>query len=238
LWLDDTHTPWVPSEEAQNRTPRRDNALPNLRPVLTEMDKQIGRLLAGLREAGVASNTLVLFLGDNGPLPTFNQDRTGGLRGSKLSLYEGGVRVPLIAWWPGRVPLGRMDTESVVSAVDFFPTLVNLAGAKLPPNYMSDGEEFSVPLLLGKSLSRSKPLFWEYGRNTNSFAFPGIQSNRSPTMAVRDGKWKLLVNADGTAAELYDVVSDSNETKNLTSSQSAIAERLTRSALEWRKSLP
>jgi arylsulfatase A-like enzyme len=238
LWLDDTHTPWIPSEEVQNRTPRRDNALPNLRPVLTEMDRQVGRLLAGLREAGAASNTLVLFLGDNGPLPTFNQDRTAGLRGSKLSLYEGGVRVPLIAWWPGRVPAARVDTKSVVSAVDFFPTFVNLAGAKLPPNYMSDGEEFSAPLLLGKPASRSKSLFWEYGRNTNSFGFPGIERNRSPNVAVRDGKWKLLVNADGTDAELYDAVSDPNETKNLIPSQPAVTERLTRAALEWRKSLP
>lgn len=238
LWLDDTHTPWVPSEESQNRTPRRDNSQPNLRLVLTEMDRQMGRLLTELRAAGVASNTLVLFLGDNGPLPTFNQDRTAGLRGSKLSLYEGGVRVPLLAWGPGRVPAARTDTESVVSALDFLPTLAELSQSSLPANYTSDGESFASSLLQGKTFGRSKPLFWEYGRNTNSFGFPGLAQNRSPNLAMRDKNWKLLVNADGTGAQLFDVAKDPKESNDLAAAESVEVQRLKGQVLSWRKSLP
>src|SRR6185503_17956078 len=114
-----------------------------------------------LRQDGVASNTLVLFLGDNGPLPTLLRARTAGLRGSKLSLYEGGIREPLIAWWPGHVPAGRVDTNSVLSAVDFFPTLVRLARANPPANAKPDGVDASAALL-GQTVMRTKPLFWEY----------------------------------------------------------------------------
>ena len=97
----------------------------------------------------------------------------------------------------------------------------------------SDGEDVSAAIL-GKTLRRSKALFWEYGRNTNSFAYPGIARNRSPTLAVRDGSWKLLVNADGTSAELYDVERDPNETRDLVSAHPEVAARLKRSALASR----
>jgi arylsulfatase A-like enzyme len=237
LWLDDTHTPWIPSRDVQDDTSLRGDTRKNLRPVLQEMDREIGRLLASLRTMGAASNTLVLFLGDNGPLPTFQQERTAGLRGSKLSLYEGGIREPLLAWWPGRVPAGRVDTNTLLGAVDFLPTLAQLARAKVPADISFDGEDASA-VLLGQTRARSKPLFWEYGRNTNSFAYPGIRQNRSPNVAVRDGQWKLLIHANGTGAELYDVVRDPNETRNVVAEQSATSNRLARAALEWRKSLP
>ncbi|HEY0548486.1 MAG TPA: sulfatase-like hydrolase/transferase [Verrucomicrobiae bacterium] len=237
LWLDDVHTPWIPTKEVQDDKAQRGDTRKNLRPVLVETDRQIGRLLAKLREMGVASNTLVLFLGDNGPLPPFNQERTAGLRGSKLSLYEGGVREPFIAWWPGQVPSGRVDTASVLCAIDFLPTLSKLAAAKLPDEIQFDGEELSAAFF-GKSVTRAKPLFWEYGRNTNFFGYPGIAHNRSPNVAVRDGSWKLLLNADGTGAELYDVVRDPNETRNVVAEQSGASNRLARAAIRWRKALP
>jgi arylsulfatase A-like enzyme len=237
LWLDDVHTPWIPSEEVQDDKAQRGDTPRNLRPVLIETDRQIGRLLASLREMGAASNTLVLFLGDNGPLPPFNQERTAGLRGSKLSLYEGGIREPFIAWWPGRVPAGRVDTNSVLSAVDFFPMISKLARATLPGRIEFDGEELSTALF-GNAVVRSKPLFWEYGRNTNSFGYPGIARNRSPNVAVREVNWKLLVNADGSRAELYDVLRDPDETRDVASENPKVAEDLTRAALIWRKSLP
>ena len=237
LWLDDVHTPWIPSEEVQDDRTQRGDTRRNLRPVLMETDRQIGRLLATLRDMGVASNTLVLFLADNGPLPPFNQERTAGLRGSKLSLYEGGIREPLIAWWPGRVPAQRVETNAVVSSLDFFPTLSRLAGAKVPDAIQFDGEELSG-VLFGRSFARTKPLLWEYGRNTNSFGYPGIAKNRSPNVAMRDGKWKLLLKADGTGAELYDLSKDPNETQSVLQANPDEAERLTRRALDWRKSLP
>jgi arylsulfatase A-like enzyme len=237
LWLDDVHTPWIPSRDVQDDTSLRGDMKKNLRPVLTEMDGQIGRLLATLRDTGAASNTLVLFLGDNGPLPTFQQERTAGLRGSKLSLYEGGIREPFIAWWPGRIRANALDTNSVLNAVDLFPTLAALAGVETTERLAGDGEDISSALF-GKSFARTKPMFWEYGRNTNSFGFPRITRDRSPNVTMRDGNWKLLLNADGTGAELYDVVRDPNETRDVSAEQREVAERMKSAALKWRKSLP
>lgn len=240
LWLDDTHTPFVPSKEqlaAVEVTAERPSEWDKYRAVLTEMDRQMGRLLEGLREIGVATNTLVLFLGDNGALPTFSGKRNGGLRASKLSLYEGGIRVPMIAWWPGRVPENRVDATSVVAGVDFLRTLCAIGRAPRDDKPASDGDDFS-PALFGRAFTRSKPLFWEYGRNTNWFKFPEPPRDRSPNVAMREGQWKLLVNADGTGTELYEVISDPRETRNLAQQNEAVTKRMRAAALNWRKSMP
>src|SRR4030095_16909160 len=119
------------------------------------------------------------------------------------SLYEGGIRLPFIARWPGHVAADRVDETTVMHAVDMMPTLAAIAGVKLPKDCEGDGEDLSGALL-GKAIPRGKPLFWEYGRNETWFKFPA-GADRSPNVAVRDGKWKLLVNAGGTGAELYDI---------------------------------
>ncbi len=236
LWLDDTHTPWVPSAEDQaKKTPA---AREMLKKVTEEMDRQIGRLLDALLESKPDRPTLVLFLGDNGPLPTFQQARTAGLRGSKLSLYEGGIRVPGIAWGPGLVRGGVTNAETVIGAVDLVPSLCKLAGAALPAGYEPDGEDLGAALLGTAAPKRTKPLFWEYGRNGTSFAYPKEPGHRSPNVAVRDGDWKLLLNADGSGGELYDLASDPNEARDRAADQPALLRRLSDAALAWRKSLP
>lgn len=225
LWLDDTHTPWVPEKSE----PGKDRV--NLAGVITEMDRQIGRLMDAL-----PANTLLIFASDNGPLPTLKGARNVGLRGSKLSLYEGGIRLPFIARWPGHIPPAHVDDVSVLHAVDVMPTLAAIAGAKLPADYTSDGEDLSGALL-GKPVVRTKPLFWEYGRNETAFKYP-VAPDRSANVAMRDGRWKLLVNADGTGVELYDVVADPNETRDVAPEQSEVTKRMTEAALAWRKSMP
>jgi arylsulfatase A-like enzyme len=238
LWLDDTHTPWVPGEDQlDGGKARAGNSEANFRRVLTEMDTQMGRLLAALRERKDRRQTLVLFLGDNGPLPTFGQSRTGGLRGSKLSLYEGGIRVPCIAWWPGQPPAGAVNETTVLSAVDFLPSLASIARAKLPDGYQPDGEDLSGALA-GESPERARNLFWEYGRNDHSFAYPRMPKHKSPNLAVREGRWKLLVQADGTGAQLFDVAADPKEATDLSAERPDLAQRLSEQALAWRKSLP
>jgi arylsulfatase A-like enzyme len=232
LWLDDPHTPWVPSADA-----KKGNAQANLKAVMEENDRQIGRLLAGLKDLGIDNNTLVIFLSDNGPLPTFKGARTVGLRGSKLSLYEGGLRLPCIAHWPGRIPANRTDDTTVLSAVDFVPTFAALTGAKLPAGVELDGEDRSQALLGVPLKDRQRPLFWEYGRNDRFFKYP-MNTDRSPNLAMRDGSWKLLVNSDGAGAELYDLSVDPRETKNLVAVNPEIAKRMKDSVLAWRKSLP
>ena len=89
----------------------------------------------------------MVFASDNGPLPTFDGKRTVGLRGSKLSLYEGGIRLPFIARWPGAVPADAVDDTTVLSAVDVFPTFCQLAGAGLPAGMTPDGQDQSAALL-------------------------------------------------------------------------------------------
>jgi len=235
LWLDDTHTPFVPSAEqlkavkAEGDTP----AKARYKAVLVALDGQIGRLMDGLK----GTNTLVLLIGDNGASPPLERERGGGLRGMKLSLYEGGTRVPFVTWWPGHAKAGVVNTKTVISAIDLFPTLAAICGATLPKGYAGDGEDLSAAIR-GESPVRTKPIFWEYGRNDKSFAYPKDAKHRSPNVAVRDGDWKLLVNADGTGAELYDLAADRNETKNVLATHPAVGKRLTELALQWRKSLP
>jgi arylsulfatase A-like enzyme len=215
----------------------------NLKAVMEENDRQIGRLRAGLKALGIERETLLVFASDNGPLPTLKGARSGGLRGSKLSLYEGGIRVPFLAVWPGMIPAGATDDATVFGAVDVFPTVCKLAGAVLPRDMEPDGEDRSAALLGRPQPGRARPLLWEYGRNDTSFAYPTVRNgarpgDRSPNLAVRDGRWKLLVNADGTGAELYDLSTDRAEAVNLAASHPDQTATLKKLVLDWRKSLP
>lgn len=234
LWLDDTHTPFVPSEEQLAEVSGSDDRprQKNYKAVMRELDRQIGRLLEGL----AGTNTLVLLVGDNGAAPTFGQRRVGGLRGQKLSLYEGGIRVPFLVWWPEAIKRGVVNDATVISTVDLLPSLAKICGGKLPPGYQSDGELLDEALV-GQMPKRRGPLFWEYGRN-DTFSYPAAARHRSPNVAVREGNWKLLVNGDGGGAELYDLGSDPRETRNVASAEAEVAGRLSELALRWRKSLP
>jgi arylsulfatase A-like enzyme len=245
LWLDDVHTPYVPSDEQRTAAGGEGVGTAEYRAVLRETDRQIGRLLDGLRNLKLDGNTLVLLAGDNGPQPSFDRKRTAGLRGMKWSLYEGGIRTPLVVRLPGVVPVGVVNDTTVVSAVDFFPTLCSLVNVPLPDGVSFDGEDLSA-VFRGGNQPRIKPLFWEYGRKPApkgkkglpAFPYPGEPDSKSPNVALRDGRWKLLVNADGSRAELYDLVADPNETTNLANTQPGFARRLTERALAWRRSLP
>jgi arylsulfatase A-like enzyme len=236
LWPDDVHTPWVPSGERLSEYPNGPIEQRKFQAVLDEYDRQLGRLLTGLEQLGIDQNTIVIFSSDNGPLPTFGGTRAGGLRGSKLSLYEGGIIEPLIVRWPGHTPVGHVDKETVLGGVDLFPTVCALAGVPLPKNMGLDGEDLSAAIL-GKPMDRTKPLFWEYGRNEKFFAYPQGR-DRSPNLAARQGKWKLLINADGAGAELYDLNADPKETISLAEARPDVAARLAKMAMEWRRALP
>jgi arylsulfatase A-like enzyme len=236
LWPDDVHTPWVPSQERLGLYPNGPEQERKFRAVLDEYDRQMGRLFAGIKDMGLDDRTVIIFASDNGPLPSFRGSRSGGLRGSKLSLYEGGTRLPFIVHWPGHTPTGRIDEQTVISGTDLFPTACALASVGLPKGIAFDGEDLSAALL-GHPTTRSKPLFWEYGRNTNAFAFPN-GADRSPNVAMREGDWKLLLNADGSDAQLYDLKADPKESNNVAGANPEVAARLKEKALAWRNSLP
>lgn len=233
LWLDDVHTPYRPTEDKDER------AFPaKYHDVLAETDRQIGRLIDALPK-----NTLIILCGDNGPEPTLDHTRTNHLRGMKWSLYEGGIRTPLIIRWPGVVPAGAVNETTVISSLDFLPTLCALAQIKAP-EASQDGEDMSAALR-GEKVIRHKPLLWEYGRKPGEagkvkggFPYPKEPHSKSPNVAIRDGDWKLLINADGTQTELYHLGRDPNETTNLETSEQTVAERLKKAALQWRAALP
>ncbi len=238
LWPDDVHTPWIPKgTDLDQRRRDKDESAPNFKAVLAEYDKQVGRLMAGLKELGIDDNTILIFSSDNGPAPSFKGSRSGWLRGCKDSLYEGGTRMPFIVRWPGHFPAGRVDDQTVMAGIDLFPIFCKLTGTPLPDYVNFDGEDLSDSLF-GKAVERKRPLFWEYGRNKISFDFPRNPRDRSPNVALREGKWKLLVNADGSGVELYDLLADRNETHNLAEANPDIASRLKDEALQWRKSMP
>jgi len=206
---------------------------------VTDLDTQVGRLLDELGKLGLANNTLVMFSSDNGPEDIHIRNAghsgigsAGPFRGRKRSLYEGGVRVPFLVRWPGQVPAGRVETNSVVAGVDWLPTVCQLAGVPLPAAVKPDGEDVS-DILRGESRPRASPLLWEW-----RFHISGEPFHRSPILAIRDGNWKLLLNPDRSRVELYDIPRDPTELNNLAERYPARVSALARQALDWQATLP
>ncbi|UYQ94335.1 sulfatase-like hydrolase/transferase [Chitinophaga horti] len=233
LWPDDVHTPWVPDAE-QHPSNREEEAA--LVAVMKEYDMQIGRFLSELKRHGLDKNTIVIFTSDNGPLPSFRGKRAAGLRGTKLSLYEGGTRMPFIVNWTGHVKAGSVDHTSPIHATDLLPTLASMAGVSLPKNYKGDGIDRSR-VLLGQPAARKQEMYWEYGRNTIAYRYPRAQ-DKSPQLAVRSGDWKLLMNHDGSGVELYNIVKDKTEAVNLADKEAKVVGALKEKLLKWWEALP
>ncbi|GHV23299.1 N-acetylgalactosamine-6-sulfatase [Bacteroidia bacterium] len=238
LWPDDMHTPWVGNMEEQMLFPQGENSEKNFRTVLIEYDRQIGRLLDGLKKLGIAENTIVVFTSDNGPAPSFRGSRAGNYRGCKASLFEGGMRMPFIVWNGGKlIPKGKIDRTSVISALDMFESLCKITGSSLPENFRTDGEDMSKALM-GKAQQRNKAIFWEYRRNDKK-AFPKpADADTSPNLAVREGNWKLLINYDESDIMLYNLYEDPRETTNLFEKYPDKAKELKEKTLQWRHTLP
>ncbi len=211
---------------------------------LEHVDAQIGRIVDHLDQLGLGGNTLILVTADNGAVLA-NSNRLGSngpFRGGKGDVFEGGVREPLIARWTGHVTAGRVDTQTVMSMIDMFPTLTQIAGVAAPANVTFDGENLSQALLGAASQTRTKPLFWNMNRGTeNRHSNPnssGAGGNGQEVLGIRYGNWKLLINAQGTAPELYDLSTDVAEATNRASQQSAVVNLLSQQALSIRYSTP
>ena len=157
----------------------------------------------------------------------------GPFRARKRSIYEGGVRVPFVARWPGRIKPGVFDEKSVIGSVDFLPTICAITGVKPPEDGRLDGEDVSDILLGGASRPRKGPLFWEWRSHV-----AGDPAYAPPPIVVRDGQWKLLTDKEGKSVELYDIPADPGERNNLASANPAIVERLSKLALDWKATLP
>ena len=135
---------------------------------VSDLDREVGRLVKRIDELGLGDNTLIAFSSDNGP-EDFDIGNavhsgigdTGPFRGRKRSLYEGGIRMPFIVRWPGHTSAGKVDDTSIVAGVDWLPTVCSFAGVKPPRELKPDGEDMSKALL-GTPKQRSNPL-WRYG---------------------------------------------------------------------------
>ena len=231
LWPDDVHSPWVPTPESLEGNKKDFYTLPNLQPVLEAFDFQIGRLLDGIKKLGVDENTIIIFSSDNGPSPSFNRVRTNGLRGEKNSLYEGGILMPFIVRWPGTIKGNKVDNNSVIAAIDILPTVCNIAGIKDQSSFSFDGEDASVAFSSNTVFTRKKDLFWEYGRNKN-YNYPKGE-NRSLQLATRFKNYKFYTNLQGDNVELYDLVSDPNEAKDISKLNPELIQKLKSETLAW-----
>ncbi len=246
LWLNDVHDAHRPTDESLARFERysANHYERKLYAVLADMDREIGRLVRRIDELGIGADTMVVLTSDNGPTAWKKYYREGldppgstaGFRGRKWSLYEGGIRMPLIVRWPARIPAGRVDESSIIGAIDLFPTFCRLAGVPPPDGVAFDGEDRSAAFL-GRSAPRRRPILWEYGRDS-TYLRPGLDADQSPNLAIRDGRWKLLVNADGSRVELYDFAASTAERVNVAGDHPALTDRLRERVLSWRKSLP
>jgi len=206
---------------------------------VTDLDTQAGRLFAKLDELGLADNTLIFFSSDNGPedIQIRNAGHSGvgspgPFRGRKRSLYEGGVRTPGIARLTGRIPAGRVESRSVVTAVDWLPTVSSLAGIQAPASHALDGEDMS-DVFTGKSRARNQPIYWEW-----RFNIAGHSLNKSPVLAMRDGDYKLLLNPDDSRVELYHIPNDPSEVNNLARLHPEIVKPMREKVLAWQRTLP
>ena len=226
------HFPWQGPEDPPHRRagtdyhddkwgiiPDRKNVSPHMKAMVESVDEGVGSIMSTLRESGLEENTLVIFTSDNGGYIDYksggfeNISSNGPLRGQKTEVYEGGHRVPAIAFWPGRIQAGT--SSSLVMTMDMLPTFAELAGVPLPEGIVPDGISITGLLLRNQELPE-RSVCWKNGKNR----------------AIRSGQWKLcLIGENGPA--LYNLENDIGETRDLAEANPELVGRLTEEYLAW-----
>jgi N-acetylgalactosamine-6-sulfatase len=250
LWMHEPHTPFHTLPEYRRRFPELDDPKNVYASVLSHADDRIGELLDALDRLKLSDNTLVVFSSDNGPagsgqggkLTTMYDSATGegfgigcsvgttgGRSGRKASILQGGIGVPFIARWPGRIPAGAIDDVSWISAVDLLPTFCEIAGASFPEGYVPDGMSQLATLQGAKLPRRDKPLYWKGVPN---------HKGRLPVYSILDKQWRLLTTMSLETLALYDVNQDPLEEHNLVASRPEIANELLKKLQAWQATLP
>lgn len=232
LWPDDVHGPWWPPVERWGDGHKRTLYLA----VLEEMDRQLGKLFDRVKnDPKLRDNTIILACSDNGPEPGVGS--AGKFRGYKTFLYEGGVRSPLVVWGPGLLGekvQGAVNDESVFSAIDLVPSLLEISGVGLPEGVSFDGEPLPEVVLGTSKASRSQPIFFRRPPDRNAF----YDDDDLPDLAMRDGRWKLVCEYDGLIPELYDLDADPAEQHNVASNHPEVVKAMTRKVIDWHRSMP
>jgi arylsulfatase A len=195
--------------------------------MVTRLDRNIGRVVEVIRRLDPSRETLIVFASDHGA--TFESGNGGvsaaldsnrPFRGQKRTLWEGGVRVPGLVWWPGRIPAGVVGRE-VVQLIDLLPTFVAAAGGSVDPNWHVDGVNM-LELWAGKAAVPDRILFWEW------------QSERANQLAALEGQFKLVITGGGKP-ELYNVVDDPAERRDVAAEHAALTKRLGKELAAWLK---
>lgn len=235
LWPDDVHSPFFPPEGQRGDGKKRTL----YRAVLDTMDQQLGKLFDRIQQdPKLKDNTLILICSDNGPEK--GAGSPGPFRpyeGGKTMLFEGGIRSSLIVWGPAlqnEEMAGKENRDSVFSAIDLVPSLLNIAGVEVPTGVDFDGQPLPQVLLGHSQDSRSAPLFFR--RPPDRDRFDGIQD--LPDLAIRDGDWKLLCEYDGSKAQLFNLKEDPSEKTNLVAQETEIVARLQATLLKWHQAMP
>lgn len=207
------HKPLFVSAEYENTS-----ALGKYGDVVQELDRSVGKILMVLNQLGIAENTLVIFSSDNGPALK-GGGKTGGLRGHKATTFEGGIRVPTLAYWPGTIKPGKViKTPAIMN--DWLPTFADLIGATLPDDLLLDGKDISALLLRNEEKAEARNFFFYFNETLR---------------AVRSGNWKLKLAVNNNPYRqrlnahedlLFDLSIDPNETHNLAKEKPQIVQSL------------
>ena len=212
--------------------------------MVEHVDNSVGRILQEVEKLELANNTLVIFFSDNGGLVSrfdkipllarskqhiyegdtllYVASSNAPLRAEKGTVYEGGIREPFIAWWPGKIEAGEVN-NALISSVDFLPTFAELAGVELPVEQVFDGVSL-VDILEGSEPDPERAIFWHYP----------VYHHDEPMSAVRKGKWKLIHNLVNDKRFLYNLENDIGETTDLSQLEQEIADELYRLLEAWR----
>ncbi|CAZ97663.1 sulfatase [Zobellia galactanivorans] len=198
---------------------------PTYAAMVESMDMAVGKILGKLQEKGIADNTVVIFFSDNGGLSTSEGIPTANtpLRAGKGWLYEGGIREPAIIRWPGTIKPGTVS-DAVITSMDFYPTILEMTGQALRPDLHVDGKSL-VPLLKGESHKLHEATYYHYPHRSNQ--------KGSPSSAIIDGDYKLIVFLNENRFELYNLKSDIGETHNLASELPELTQHMYKKLYQW-----
>lgn len=232
IWFHAPHQPVVAGSAYRAMYSSYDEGQQHFFGCITALDEQVGRLRQELVRLAVADNTMTWFASDNGPEGLTgdegtNRGTTGGLRGRKRSLFSGGVNVPGLFEWPNHTQPGRV-IETSCSTLDYLPTIQEVTGATLPGKPRPVDGVSLMPLLAGKTTGRPVPLCFRY-------IDPKKAMHGSPTVAMLEGRYKLLTNFSEDAREdmLFDVVADRAEADNIIAKHAETARSMKKRLRRW-----
>lgn len=206
--------------------------------MIKSLDENVGILADFLKAQGLDKNTLLIFMSDNGGHGAFTSNKP--LRGYKGTMYEGGIRVPMFAYWPGQISPGTSCDQPVITT-DFYPTFLELAGATAAKNQPVDGESLVKLFRNHKATLNRDGIYWHMPVYLQSNGrYQSRQRDRffrmRPLTAVRSGKWKLLEYYETPGdCELFDLENDIGETKDLSAKKPAVVKKLRAQIARWLK---